>query len=495
MKDRRVILFGFVVGWVLLFAARAEAQLHRATRLGHPATRFAPPLVTSEDLRARFRDEKLKPDIAEILRQWGWKGKVEDLHRAALSAEITELKLPVGTRMPFMSSRENGKPITLRDVLWAGQEPVGAYAFTFSSNGRRYRCVTPKPCSNFFLEDLGPEPPRIQLIKTAPEEASLCAPFEMKLTVRNSGSVAATQVRVVDALPAGLETTDHQTKLSLEAGTLQLGASRDFRFQVMAASVGNYVNTARATCAGGGNAEATARTIVRAPTLNLECAAPAEVLAPRPAEVCLTVRNSGDAPEPKTTLTLPIPQGAILASSTEGGVSSTDQVTWEIPNLAPGASRKVCARFILRQPGSLSFTPTARGSCAQPVESSCATRVAGVAAILLEVVDLEDPVEVNHEVTYVIKVTNQGSSSGTNIRLVCQLPFSQEFVSGTGPTAVQAQDGQITLEPLSTLDPKEVASWRVVVKALKVDDARFKVELRSDQFERPIREDESTQQY
>ena len=34
-----------------------------------------------------------------------------------------------------------------------------------------------------------------------------------------------------------------------------------------------------------------------------------------------------------------------------------------------------------------------------------------------------------------------------------------------------------------------------MVKALKVDDARFKVDLRSDQFERPIREDESTQQY
>ena len=67
MKYRRVVVLGLVVSWVILFSARAEAQQHRATRLGHPATRFAPPLVTPEDLRARFRDEKLKPDIAEIL--------------------------------------------------------------------------------------------------------------------------------------------------------------------------------------------------------------------------------------------------------------------------------------------------------------------------------------------------------------------------------------------------------------------------------------------
>jgi hypothetical protein len=51
------------------------------------------------------------------------------------------------------------------------------------------------------------------------------------------------------------------------------------------------------------------------------------------------------------------------------------------------------------------------------------------------------------------------------------------------------------MEPLPVVAPKAVASWRVVVKALEAADARFKVELRSDQFESPIHEDESTQQY
>ena len=60
--------------------------------------------------------------------------------------------------MPFMSSREAGKAICLRNVTWAGKEPIHAYAFTFASNGRLYRCITPKPCSNFFVVDLGPEP-------------------------------------------------------------------------------------------------------------------------------------------------------------------------------------------------------------------------------------------------------------------------------------------------------------------------------------------------
>ena len=149
MKRAPPVFLLLVLGLPLLCAASALAQ-HRATRLGHPATRFAPTMHTPEDLRDRFRDEKLRPDIASILAQWGWAGNLEDLHRAALTQEISEWPIPIGTRMPFMSSRKDGAPICLRDVLWAGTEPAPAYAFTFSSRGQRYRCITPKACSRGF---------------------------------------------------------------------------------------------------------------------------------------------------------------------------------------------------------------------------------------------------------------------------------------------------------------------------------------------------------
>jgi uncharacterized repeat protein (TIGR01451 family) len=387
MKNKTTITLAFLFLPALLCCESARAEQHRATWLGNPATRFAPPLTTPEDLRARFRDETLKPDIASILEQWGWKGNVADLHRAALSNEITEVSIPVGTRMPFMSSRHAGKPICLRNVLWAGREPIAAYAFTFSSKGRRYRCVTPKPCSNFFLEDLG------------------------------------------------------------------------------------------------------------APVLTLACNAPDEVPAGRPVNVCLTLRNTGNAAEPRATVTMPIPDGASYLDPTNGNVASSSRLRWNIPTLAPGASTRLCAAFTMRQPGLMSFAATVRGGQSDTVQSSCSTRVAGIPAILLEVVDLQDPIEVGKEVTYDIKVTNQGSAPGTNIRIVCTLPTSQQFGSGKGTTTVSAQAATITMEPLPALAPKAVASWRVVVKALEAADARFRVQLSSDQFEKPIHEDESTQQY
>ncbi len=373
---------------VCLGTASAQTEEHRATRLGSPATRFTPALRTPEDLRALFRDPLLKPDVASILAQWGWKGNPADLHAAALTNTIAELELPVGTRMPFMSSRHSGKPVCLRNVLWAGKEPVAAYAFTFQSNGRLYRCVTPKPCGNFYLEDLG------------------------------------------------------------------------------------------------------------APEIVLECETPAQALMGRPVQVDLILRNRGDAAEPRTAVALPIPDAAAYVNAVDGSKTfAPGDLNWEILDLPAGGTQRLSAVFTMTQPGSLTFAATARGKFSPATDSTCSTRIVGIPAVLLEVIDLDDPVEVGDEVTYDIKVTNQGSAALTNVRLDCTLPASQQYLSGDGITGVDFRDGQAATEPLPHLAPKGVAAWQVRVKVLAPDDARFEVDLRSEEFEKPIHENESTRQF
>ena len=136
-------------------ALTAEAQQHRAIRLGNPATRFAKPLKKSDDLRILLRSEKMKADIAAILAEAGWPGDQADLDRAAAAAEISAVQVAPGTRLPFMASRKNKKPHALIDVLWAGKKPIDAFGFEFTSKCVRYRLVTPKACSNFWVEEIG----------------------------------------------------------------------------------------------------------------------------------------------------------------------------------------------------------------------------------------------------------------------------------------------------------------------------------------------------
>jgi len=493
MKFRKAALLSLLSALVFLSGLPVWAA-HRATHLGHPVTRFATPLEKPGDLRARFRDPKLTPDIASVLRQWGWKGSLDDLHFAAQNARITELQLPIGYTMPFMSTRKDGRATLLREVIWSGPEPVPAYAFSFSSNGRRYRCVTPKACSNFFLEDEGADAPKLQLVKLAPREAGACEPFEMKLQVRNTGRVPLTQVKITDTLPAGLKTPDGRSQFEVDAGTLKPGAGVEFRFPVVASATGTFTNRARATSAEGATADAASVTTVRASALELICTTPEQVIAGRPIRVCLTLRNIGQVAEPNATITLPVPAESQVAEATAGGAITGTAVTWNVASLAPGDRREVCAVFTPTGTNTLVFQPSVQGACAA-AESQCATRILGVTAILLEVVDLADPIQVGETATYVITVMNQGFARGDNIRLVCTLPPSQEFVSSSGSTRAVVEGSRVTMEVLPSLESKVVATWQVVAKALRPDDARFSVELHSDQFARPIRENEATQQY
>jgi hypothetical protein len=198
MRTKSVAILASALALGVL-AVSAEAQQHKATRLGNPATRFAKPLKKADDLRVLLRSEKMKADVAAILNEAGWKGNHEDLDRAAASAEISAVQIAPGTRLPFMSSRTNKKPHALMDVLWAGKKPIDAFAFEFSSNCQRYRLVTPKACSNFWVEDLGkdttdpkcnvapPPPPPVVSVSGA-SETCVTQPVEYSVTVKNPPS-------------------------------------------------------------------------------------------------------------------------------------------------------------------------------------------------------------------------------------------------------------------------------------------------------------------
>ena len=123
------------------------------------------------------------------------------------------------------------------------------------------------------------------------------------------------------------------------------------------------------------------------------------------------------------------------------------------------------------------------------------TTIEGIAAILLEVVDISDPIEVGQNETYLITVTNQGTKPDTNIRINCFLESTMKFVSASGETQTQAADGKIVFQPLDTLAPGDKATWKVVVQAINAGDVRFRVTMDSDQLTRNVVETEATNFY
>jgi len=93
--------------------------------------------------------------------------------------------------------------------------------------------------------------PKLKLVKTAPSEVLLCDPIPVKFVVTNSGTGSAQNVKIEDTLPAGLRTTQGQSKLVFNAGTVAAGQSRQFTATLKAGKPGKYVNKAVAGSEGG----------------------------------------------------------------------------------------------------------------------------------------------------------------------------------------------------------------------------------------------------
>ena len=334
----------------------------------------------------------------------------------------------------------------------------------------------------------------LKLVKQGPAEVLICDPIPYTLTVQNTGSSVLTGVKVVDQLPEGLTANGSRT-VSFDAGTLQPGASRQFTFTANASRTGRFVNPAKATSTQGVEAESSAATIVRQPVLTINCETPDERFAGRPITICLTVANSGDATSAGTVVEMPLPAGVNFNGATAGGRLVGNNVVWDVGSLPADSTKELCATVISPQPNTVRFVATAKGDCAAQVSTTCETVVAGIPAILLEVIDLDDPIEVGSNVVYEIVVTNQGSAPGTGIRVECELENEQQFVSGTGATSVSGSGQTVRMAPVTSLAPKAKATWRVTVKALEESNVRFKVKMISDQMTRDVEETESTNQY
>jgi len=337
--------------------------------------------------------------------------------------------------------------------------------------------------------------PSIKLEKTAPAQVMLCDNIPITITVTNDGQGTARNVTVTDNLPDGLTANGSQT-LTFDAGDLASGESRTFNASAKASRTGSFSNTANATAEPGlSTSSNTTNTTVVQPRLSLTMGCPGLKFNNQNIEYTVTVSNDGDAACENTVVEASIPGGSSFVSASDGGAAAGSNVQWMVGAVAPGASQTMTFTVRPNQLASMTSNATANCVCSDPANASCTTEVRGIPAVLLEVVDLDDPISVGDEVTYEIRVTNQGSAPDTNISIVCTLESQHEFVSASGGTNGTHSGGTVTFEPLPSLAAKAKSTWRVTVRAGAAGDVRFAVQMNTDELDRPVDETEATNFY
>jgi uncharacterized repeat protein (TIGR01451 family) len=338
--------------------------------------------------------------------------------------------------------------------------------------------------------------PALQLTKTAtPEICGTCDEVKLTYEVKNSGSGDAENVVIKDTLPAGL-TVNGKNTVEINAGTLASGQSKPFSVMAKAANAGEFKSGASASATGGLVAQSGVPvTVVKQPQLTVTCTAPAKVFVGRDITYTFTVKNPGNCAASGTVVSAPLPAGASFVSADNGGTAAAGKVTWNLGSVGAGETKTLTMKVKPTSMGSTPVTVTANATCVPTATTNCATEIAGIPAILLEVVDTDDPVEVGGTTTFIVTATNQGSAADSNVKVVCTLPAGMEFVSGSGASAVTASGQTVTMAAVPSLAAKAKAEWRIVVRAKAEGDVRSRWSLTSDQFKTPVEETESTNLY
>jgi uncharacterized repeat protein (TIGR01451 family) len=359
----------------------------------------------------------------------------------------------------------------------------------------------------------------------APENVIVGEIFPVKLFVNNIGSADVANAKMNHVFPENMTTKDGLRKVTFDLGDIGLGQSKTVDLELKALKTGLYRNKFVVVAKDGVSASTSIETYARKPNLRLRLSAPKMRFVGNVIKYSIKVSNTGDGNANNMKTTLDIPSATQFISANEGGKLDKGVIVWDTTSLEPNESKDLIARVKAKQITNVTATARTEAFAADAKKASVDTSIEGIAALLLKVDDINDPVPVGETETYVVKVTNQGSLPATNIRISCDLEDSMKFVKSSGPTkgaiagaegegaailmhkagkavkAVKASDGELkkgkilVFEPLSSLAPGKEAVWQIVIKALKPGDFRFNVNVISEQLTRPVNENESTTFY
>lgn len=338
--------------------------------------------------------------------------------------------------------------------------------------------------------------PKLTVEVTAPEQLLSGDAAPLQIQIANPGTGTATNVSLKVKLPSGLS-HPAGSYIEAEVGTLSPGESKSIPLRVTGATGGNQVAEVSATGDGGLECAAKTQVLVQQPMLTLKRTAPNKVMFRGEVSEEYEISNPGNAPAGNVTITEVLPTGLEFVGASDGAMFDPvgRAVTWRLGPQAPGAIRTVVLKAKANAVGDLVTRAVAVADRGIEAKTDGSVAVEGVPALRLEVADLEDPVEVDGELIYEIRVFNQGSCPCTGIRITCDIPEGLTGLNATGPTAGKIQDRKVVFESLAKLATKADAVYRVKVRGDQPGDYRFKVQMNCEQLRLPVNKEESSRVY
>lgn len=337
--------------------------------------------------------------------------------------------------------------------------------------------------------------PKLKLTADAPESVIVGNQAILNIVVENPGSGPTTNTVLNVAFADGLVPVARST--TYEIGTLNAGESRSVRVLANVAKLGDHACNIVCTADNGLRAQQPKKIRGLGAVLAMSIDGPTFRYVNRPATFQVHVRNNGTAPAENVHVRCAVPNSFAFMDAKDFGKfdAASKTVNWYLDQIPAGGQTVLTCDMRALDRGKFPIIAGAQAERGLRASASHDTRVEGIAAILLEVVDIDDPVEVGAETAYQILVTNQGTDFATNIKLEVNIPEGMIVNDVKGPSNGAINKNVITFQPIPKLAPRADAIFRIFVRGTKPGDYRLSVNVQSDTLKSPVTEEESTKIY
>ena len=363
---------------------------------------------------------------------------------------------------------------------------------------------------------------RLDVRMQGPTSARVGEKVRFEITVTNLGQSTATGLLIKDRFDPGLKHEAATSPIERDLEDLAPGASHRISVEFLVEQAGALRQQVEVTGAGGlvGSAETTVT--ATASTTPPPSAPPTTPPTTPPGQARLSVRllgpsigtvgqkvrftiettNTGNRRAESVKLATGFDPGLNAVTATDGFRFEGNDLAWDMGALEPGATAQRVIECECKEAGARACgraTVTAGGGLKaedewcmriQPGQTGPTPGPAttGAPKLTMSASALREPVALGKEVTYEIRVTNEGRGPDQQAVLEVTLPEAmQPVLLGTsGPSQYKIEGQTIRFEPVATIRGGETLTYRVRARAREPGAARLNLSLTSQGLTQPV---------
>lgn len=437
-------------------------------------------------------------------------------------------ELPSGS--DYVSSNpvatQSGRQLTWRlGTLAARQTRVLEVTFRASGPGSMTSCAEATASGGLRARDcvtttVGAA--TVEVTASGPDRAKVGDRVTFQIVVTNRGQATATGLKIKDTFDSGFQHASAASPIDQPLGDLTPGQSLpisvDFRVtrpgrlcqQIDVTDADRVVATTRA-CLTASQATTPSQPGPR-PTgraaISVRKTGPISQRVGETAQFAVNITNTGTQTLTNVKVTDSYDQSLTPKMATDGHEKNPDKQTlvWIIGSLPAGKTETLevhclCAEAALRACGRVKVTcdqglTEEKQAClsihaaasSAPSSPRSSPALPSMSNLTMKVHDRDDPIRVDKETTYEVRVTNNGRMSDRRVTLVVTVPTEMMPVplGMSGPAKFDISGQNVRFEPVAEIRSGETLLYRIRVRTRQPGKVQFRAQLTSQNAQKAM---------